>query len=213
LLAVWRRVLREGGGPELTLPEAAVLLGTSVESVRRRIKAGQIRAFHDERGRVRIVATVTPPEGISGVEPEEQPQELGRLWQELKDTRRDLDLARAEMERLRQELGLAGSQASERERDLLRAQEEVLDLTRELEAAREALQHTQDELASLWRVMASRRERAGVVQRFGVTDGNEAFDLRVGASNMAHERERIQAQIDRVRDLSRRRRWPWPQVS
>ena len=38
MLSVWRRMLIEGGGPELTLAEAATLLGSSVDTVRRRIK-------------------------------------------------------------------------------------------------------------------------------------------------------------------------------
>ena len=39
----WRRALQAGGGLDLTLPEAAAVLGVSVDSLRRRIKAGEIQ--------------------------------------------------------------------------------------------------------------------------------------------------------------------------
>jgi predicted RNase H-like nuclease (RuvC/YqgF family) len=216
LLAVWRRVLNEGSGPELTLPEAAVLLGTSVESVRRRIKAGQIRAFHDERGRVRIVATVTPPKGLALPEqPHEQEQQpgLARLWQELKAARNSLDDTVAENVDLRERLARVYDRSEDMRRELNQTRSEAQVLQDELDNAREALEYTQGELASMWRVMSSRTERMERAHSLGLTDGNEAFDLSRGHAGMSEERLRIQAQISRVRDLSRRRRWPWPQAS
>ena len=216
LLAVWRRVLKEGGGPELTLPEAAALLGSSVESVRRRIKAGQIRAFHDERGRVRIVATVTPPPGIAlaGLEQEpEQGASLTRLWQELKATKAELGQSLAEGESARQRLSEAYRRSEDTRDELKQARNEAQGLQDELDNTRQALDHALGELASMWRVMSSRTERLERAQRFGLTDGNEAFDLGRGRAEMSEERLRIQTQISRVRDLSRRRRWPWPQAS
>lgn len=205
-MAVWRRVVKEGGGPELTLPEAAVLLGTSVESVRRRIKAGRIQAFRDDRGRVRIRASVPASE----TEPAEAAS-LNSLWEELKLTKQELAAATSQTEELRQELGLAHFHRREAQQELQSLQNQTQELRDELETARQALEHTQNELASMWRVMSSRKERAS--QRFGVTDGNEAFDLAPGRDRLESERSRIQGQITRVRDLSRRRRWPWPQAS
>jgi hypothetical protein len=216
LLAVWRRVLTEGGGPELTLPEAAVLLGTSVESVRRRIKAGQIRAFHDERGRVRIVATVTPPPGFDLPEqPLEPEHEVGvaRLWEELKAARASLDETVSENVELRERLAQVYERSEDMRRELNQARSEAQVLQDELDNTREALEYTQGELASMWRVMSSRAERLEREHSLGLTGGNEAFDLSRGHAAMTEERLRIQTQISRVRDLSRRRRWPWPQAS
>lgn len=203
LLAVWRRVVKEGGGPELTLPEAAVLLGTSVESVRRRIKAGKIAAFHDNRGRVRIHASLP----AFNDEPA-----LTQIWDELKATKQDLAVVSAQAQELRQELGLAHYHRRRAQHELQAAQSEARDLQDELETARQALEHTQSELASMWRVMSSRKDRDERTLA-GMTDGNEAFDLSPSRSRLESERSRIQDQIAKVRDLSRRRRWPWPQAS
>ena len=82
----------------------------------------------------------------------------------------------------------------------------------ELETARTALQHTQQELASMWRVMSARRQRSAP-SLTGMTNGDEAFDLPPQRDRLERERSRIQDQIARVRDLSKRRRWPWPQAS
>jgi len=216
LLAVWRRVLTEGGGPELTLPEAAVLLGTSVESVRRRIKAGQIRAFHDERGRVRIVATVTPPPELAELalpEYEDAASNVGALWEQLKATKSDLDQTNAENDGLRDRLSQVYNRAEDMRQELNVARSEAQVLQDELDNTRQALDHTLGELASMWRVMSTRTARMERAQTFGLTGGNEAFDLSRGRSDMSEERLRIQNQISRVRDLSRRRRWPWPQAS
>ena len=215
LLAVWRRVLTEGSGPELTLPEAAALLGTSVESVRRRIKAGQIRAFRDERGRVRIVATVAPPAGAQTLEDEAgfEAESLAQLWQELKATRNQLETTEAEKETLHVRLNQLYNRSEDMRQELSLTRSEAQVLQDELDNTREALEHTQDELASLWRVMSSRSERLERAASYTLTDGNEAFDLGHSRSGLSEERIRIQGQISRVRDLSRRRRWPWPQAS
>jgi hypothetical protein len=216
LLAVWRRVLTEGSGPELTLPEAAVLLGTSVESVRRRIKAGQIRAFHDERGRVRIVATVTPPPGLPEQALALDPGEEGsfaQLWEELRATKVELEESLSENEGIRERLSQAYNRSEDMREEINHARSEAQVLQDELDNTRQALDHALGELASMWRVMSTRTERMERAQRIGVTDGNEAFDLARGRTDFSEERLRIQAQITRVRDLSRRRRWPWPQAS
>jgi chromosome segregation ATPase len=190
------------------------LLGTSVDSVRRRIKAGRIRATYDERGRVRIVATVSTPSVETDLTPlVHESSSVARLWEELKAVKSDLERSLADAQLLRRQLGEAHVQAQDAQQALERFHSETEDLQDELETTRQALEHTQGELSSLWRVMSSRTERQEHANRFGVTDGNEAFDLRPGLANLSTERERIQSQISRVRDLSRRRRWPWPQAS
>jgi excisionase family DNA binding protein len=205
LLAVWRRVIKDGDSPELTLPEAAVLLGTSVQSVRRRIKKGKIAAFRDERGRVRIKTTFP-----TGDEPAENAS-LTSLWEELKLKTQELSTTAAEAEHLRQELAVAHFERHEAHKELQGLQLESQQLREEVETANQAVEHIQAELAAMWRIMSSRKERDG--QQFGLTDGNEAFDLSSDRSRMESERSRIQNQITRVRDLSRKRRWPWPQAS
>ncbi len=187
------------------MPEAAVLLGTSVESVRRRIKAGKISAFHDHRGRVRIHTTLPTAE-----EPIPAPR-LTELWDELKVTRQNLAAASLEAEELRQELGLAHFHRREAQQEAQGLQNETRELCNELETARQALEHTQNELASMWRVMSSRRDRTPQ-SLTSLAGGNEAFDLP-SHDGLQGERSRIQSQIARVRDLSKRRRWPWPQAS
>ena len=205
LLAVWRRVVKEGGGPDLTLPEAAVLLGTSVESVRRRIKAGKIDAFYDERGRVRVRAA--PP-----IMEEPAAPDIAIVRAQLSAAEQELAAASSEAHALRQELGLAHFHRREAQQDLEAIQNESQELRDELDTARRALEHTQEELTSMWRVMSARKERAGR-QFGGMTDGNEAFDLAQSRDRFEGERARIQDQIARVRSLSKRRRWPWPQAS
>ena len=92
----------EGAGPELTLPEAAVLLGTSVESVRRRIKTGKIRAFRDTRGRLRIRASLD-----SAHEEPEPTRNMAELWEELKAAKHQLAEASSSSEKLQRELDMA----------------------------------------------------------------------------------------------------------
>jgi predicted nucleic acid-binding Zn-ribbon protein len=173
--------------------------------VRRRIKDGRIAAFRDERGRVRVRASL-PPETAAP-----NPQ-ISQLWDELKAARQGQAETTAEAHQLRQELGLAHFHRREAQQELQSLQNETEELRDELENTRHALEHTQGELASMWRVMSARKERSG--ESLGdMTDGNEAFDLPQRSGRFETERSRIQGQISRVRDLSRRRRWPWPQAS
>jgi len=175
MLSVWRRVLTEGGGPELTLAEAATLLGSSVETVRRRIKAGQIRAFHDDRGRIRISASVTyTPDGAFETDAVGA-EAIARMWKELKAVHEQLDLSRAEEARLQMEL----------------------------DAAEKALEYTKAEVANLWQVMTSRNlKQAARKATEEVHEGPKVLDL-------AEQRTRIRTKIADVRELARRRRWPW----
>jgi excisionase family DNA binding protein len=69
-------------GVELTLPEAAAVLGVSVDTVRRHIKRGELSVRKDARGRVRVLPMSSP-----------QPAEAvenARLRDELAQTQRDL---------------------------------------------------------------------------------------------------------------------------
>ena len=206
LLAVWRRVIKEGGGRDLTLPEAAVLLGTSVDSVRRRVRAGKIEAFYDERGRVRIRAS------LPGLDEAALARESALIHKELQAANQNLAAASSEAEAMRRELGLAHFHRREAQQALQTLQDEAQELRDELDTARQALEHTQDELASMWRVMSARKERSGP-HFAGMTHGNEAFDLAPSHDRLGSERARVQNQIAQVRDLARRRRWPWPQAS
>jgi hypothetical protein len=207
LLAVWRRVVREGSGPELTLPEAAVLLGTSVESVRRRIKAGRLTAFHDKRGRVRIRVSLSTSPEADGAE-----ATVAELWAELKATKQNLATASSQVQGMRREVELAHTNRREAQQELEALLEETQELRDELTEARDSLDHSQRELTSLWRVMSSRKGRSAS-SLTEMTEGNEAFDLPPSRGRLDSERSRIQDQISRVRGLSRRRRWPWPQAS
>ncbi len=199
--------MKDGDGPELTLPEAAVLLGTSVESVRRRIKSGRIVAFHDARGRVRIQASLSPV-----IEPQSPASGLSEPWDELRTARQGLTSALSGSGELRRELDLAHFHRRQAQQELQGLQAETHGLQEELETARQELQHTRQDLAAMWRVMSSRNQRAdGQLSR--MTDGNEAFDLPPSRHNLEIERSRIKTQIDRVRDVSKRRRWPWPRAS
>jgi excisionase family DNA binding protein len=131
LLSVWRRTVTEGGGPQLTLAEAAALLGSSVDSVRRRIKAGQIRAFRDRRGRIRVDASVTYDTSEEEEFQDADSEAVGRLWEELKQVRAKLEESVSENARL----------------------------LNELQATENALEYTKAEVANLWRAMTTRTAR------------------------------------------------------
>jgi hypothetical protein len=132
LLSALRRTVSEGGGSQLTLTEAAALLGSSVENVGRRIKAGTIRTFRDRRGRLRVNASVTYDVDDGDVVPEESDSEaVARLWEELKH-------ARARIEEMEAENGR---------------------LQNELQATENALEYTKVEVANLWRAMTTRNVR------------------------------------------------------
>jgi hypothetical protein len=119
-LSLWRRSLDEGSGLELTLTEAAALLGTTTQTLRRRIQRDEIQTRRDSRGRLRVI----PLLGVSAELAEDAVNDaqatVARLFEEMK--------------RLREDLAQVQSQ-----RDAL---------SEELTGAREALVWAQDELAS-----------------------------------------------------------------
>lgn len=210
LLSVWRRAVLEGSGPELTLPEAAALLGTSVQSVRRRIKAGKLHAFRDGRGRVRVMASLPAERPVAPRPAAPKPNtEVAQLRQALGATKDELERTRIEVSGLKVDLGLAQTMRRSAQEELEQAEAQVRDLREELETLREALEYSEAQLASLWRVASARRERA---EPAFIPQSNEAFDLPPDRSGLDSERARIQSQIAQVRDLSRRRRWPGQQA-
>jgi hypothetical protein len=178
LLSVWRRTIMEGSGPRLTLAEAASLLGSSVESVRRRIKAGQLHAYRDSKGRIRVNASVTydatEDEALAGSDSET----VQLLYEEMKVLRQQLSAVSDENERL----------------------------LNDLQAAETSLEYTKTELANLWRVMTTRNARQAKNEA-------QADELeRSAVLDFAQERTRIQRKISDVRNIARRRKWPWLQA-
>jgi len=123
----------------LTRPEAASLLGSSIDSVRSRIGAGQVRAHQDAQGRIRISAsfTYTPDGAYENDTPDAD--SLVRMWNELKALQEQLEHSRAEESRLQSEL----------------------------EAAEKALEYTKAEVANLWRVMTTRNLKQAVRKAAG----------------------------------------------
>src|SRR6266498_5621395 len=104
----WRRIVLEGDGPGLTLAEAAAILGISVGSVARKIKSGEIKAFRDKHGRLRI-----PPAF------DETPQDdLAELWEEYKATRSRLEAASKESAALADELAEAQEALGHSQREI-----------------------------------------------------------------------------------------------
>jgi hypothetical protein len=119
-ISLWRRALEDGSGLDLTLTEAAALLGTTTQTLRRRIQRDEIQTRRDSRGRLRVIPLLgVSAEFVPGGS-QDTKETVARLFDELKRTRQDLAQARSE-------------------RDALRG---------ELVQAREALVWAQDELAS-----------------------------------------------------------------
>lgn len=126
-LAQWRRVVLSGDTPGLTLAEAAAILGVSVESVRRRIRSGQLFATRNAHGAIRVAPLIGTPEAPHA--PSGQPSsEWSRLWEEFKAARLDLDRAFRERQVERRELT----------EKLIAAKREVEFLRRQLESFRTA---------------------------------------------------------------------------
>jgi excisionase family DNA binding protein len=150
LLSVWRRTVTQGGGPQLTLAEAAALLGSSVDSVRRRIKAGQIRAFRDRSGRIRVDTSVTYDPFEEEYVPDATDSEaVSRLWEELKQVRAKLEESESEISRL----------------------------LNELQATENALEYTKTEVANLWRAMTTRNVRQTQIEYPSPPDHTVVLDF------------------------------------
>ncbi len=126
-MALWRRLFLGGEGPELTLAEAAAALGVSEQTVRRRIKSGELVARRDASGRYRVVPLLC---GAS-----DEAREALFAWAD---------------EVMRMEAALQET----RER-LKRAEALQTVLSTELDQAREAEAVAQAELSGLWQRIES----------------------------------------------------------
>jgi chromosome segregation ATPase len=88
--------------------------------------------------------------------------------------------------------------------DASRAEESRLQA--ELQAAEKALEYTKTEVANLWRVMTTRNLKQAVRRAAGeLQEGGKVL-------NLSEQRTRIRSKIADVRELARRRRWPWSLV-
>lgn len=85
---------------EMTIPEAAAVLGVSVATIRRRVQQGDLPARQDARGR--YLVTVDTAAAGSGHSPQATATELAQLRLELKHTQELL----AEVRRQRDELAI-----------------------------------------------------------------------------------------------------------
>ena len=178
ILAAWRRILAENRDRPITPAEAVSLIETSLAAVAQGLQSGEVQAFQDQRGRIRIDASITcTAEGSSAIEPSAAGAS-GQLWEELQAAREELAAARAREARMQEEL-------------------EVTEM---------ALQYTKTELANLWRVMTTRNLKRAA--------RNAANEVHEGPSiiSLAERRARISSKVNDVREIARRRRWPWSLV-
>ena len=113
---------------ELTISEAAVALGVSVDTIRRKIKRGELRARQDNKGRY-LVAVEAPARGAA-------PAVAGAPGNAAETARLRLDLEHAE------------AMVAE-----LRHQREVLE--GELQGARQAMQDAATERSELRRLLGN----------------------------------------------------------
>ncbi len=135
--------------PEVSIAQAAALLGTSTDTIRRRIKRGELQAYKASDGHL----VVDMPEAASTGHPEASPTsptpaisevgaELVRLQAELEHTRAMLDETR-------------------RHRDDL--QGVIATLKAQLEATQEALQQDAIERAELRRLLGNAQQQVGLL--------------------------------------------------
>jgi hypothetical protein len=103
-LSLWRRALDDGSGLELTLTEAAALLGTSTQTLRKRIQRDEIQTRRDSRGRLRVIPLLGVSAEFAEASPEDAQATVARLFEELKRVRQDLTLAQNERDSLQQSL-------------------------------------------------------------------------------------------------------------
>jgi hypothetical protein len=118
-LAIWRRAQNGEGGLDLTLAEAASLLGTSEESVRRRIKQGDIQARRDSRGRLRVVPITPAHQNLVSPEPSQTPPWVVDLWNTLRKMHAELEDAHSHAQQLGQELEATKTNLDHANRDLV----------------------------------------------------------------------------------------------
>jgi hypothetical protein len=106
-LSLWRRALDEGSGLELTLTEAAALLGTTTQTLRRRIQRDEIQTRRDSHGRLRVIPLLGVSSDLAESAVNDAQATVARLFEELKRVREDLSQAKTERDDLREELSCA----------------------------------------------------------------------------------------------------------
>ena len=123
----------EAGMPDVTLEQAAIALSVSVDTVRRRIRLGQLSAHRDAGGRSRVAVPEVPSFALDVERIRQQDQEqLATLRSEnvhLSDLVDELRRQQAQIEAynavLREQLGAANESQQELRRLLANAQEQV----------------------------------------------------------------------------------------
>jgi hypothetical protein len=106
-LSLWRRALEEGSGLDLTLTEAAALLGTTTQTLRRRIQRDEIQTRRDARGRLRVIPLLGVSAEFAPGGSEDAQETVARLFQELKRVRHDFALLQEQRDVMRRELDRA----------------------------------------------------------------------------------------------------------
>jgi len=165
LVSVWRRLTKDGVGPELTISEASAILGISADSVRRRITSGQIPAYRDLKGRLRITPRLADASDELGPAIDQASLHVvARMVDDLKS-------ARSRIERMVQE------------NETLR---------RELDSASQALEHSRDEVTSMWRILSTRKPAApGIkVRAPGGGKGVEKIQGKITAARQLAKRHK-----------------------
>lgn len=76
-------------------------------------------------------------------------------------------------------------------------------LLAELDAAEKALAYTKNEVANLWHVMTTRNLKQAARK------ATEVSHETAKVLNLAEQRTRIRTKVADVREIARRRRWPW----
>jgi excisionase family DNA binding protein len=123
----------EAGMPDVTLEQAAIALSVSVDTVRRRIRLGQLSAHRDAGGRSRVAVPEVPSFALDVERIRQQDQEqlvtlrsenvhLSDLVDELRRQQGQIEAYNAV---LRDQLGAANESQQELRRLLANAQEQV----------------------------------------------------------------------------------------
>jgi hypothetical protein len=183
LMAVWRRVMAEGCGPELSMTEAAAILGASIQSVRRRVAAGLIPSYRDDRGRIRIVPRIGLPGEVFSTG--ETPTMIEQLIDDLRSTREQLS----------------------------RAVHERAHLLNQKVAVEHALEQTKEELSAMWRLLSARTSQGPAETKAPAKAKPAGTDNRMVHLSPANFRvDKVQSQVEAMRKLAKRRKWPWALV-
>ena len=122
--------------PEVSLEQAAIVLGVSVDTVRRRIRLGQLPAHRDGGGRRVVTVPAAPvlPDDVERLRQHERDQvealqrDNAHLAELVAELRRQLQGWELQNEALREQLRSAGEAQRELHRLLAQAQEQIAHL-------------------------------------------------------------------------------------